>query len=82
MDVSRETPDVTTKPKCYDLTNILYSISVWEKQVEPLVSEKVLDGTINFLSMIDQTLLQYNQSTGTSRHGLTVCNAGLCKQTH
>ena len=23
MDVSRETPDVTTKPKCYDLTNIL-----------------------------------------------------------
>ena len=25
MDVSRETPDVTTKPKCYDLTNILVS---------------------------------------------------------
>ena len=23
MDVSRETPDVTTKPKCYDLANIL-----------------------------------------------------------
>ena len=23
MDVSRETPDVTTKPKCYDLTDIL-----------------------------------------------------------
>ena len=23
MDVSRETPDVTTKPKCYDLSNIL-----------------------------------------------------------
>ena len=23
MDVSRETPDVTTKPTCYDLTNIL-----------------------------------------------------------
>ena len=23
MDVSRETPDVTTRPKCYDLTNIL-----------------------------------------------------------
>ena len=23
MDVSRETPDVTTKPKCYDLTSIL-----------------------------------------------------------
>ena len=23
MDVSRETPDVTTKPKCYDLTNLL-----------------------------------------------------------
>ena len=22
MDVSRETPDVTTKPKCYDLTNL------------------------------------------------------------
>ena len=23
MDVSRETPHVTTKPKCYDLTSIL-----------------------------------------------------------
>ena len=23
MDVSRETPDVTTKPTCYDLTNML-----------------------------------------------------------
>ena len=23
MDVSHETPDVTTKPKCYDLTKIL-----------------------------------------------------------
>ena len=23
MDVSRETPDVTTKPKCYDLSNML-----------------------------------------------------------
>ena len=23
MDVSRETPDVTTKPKCYDLTDML-----------------------------------------------------------
>ena len=23
MDVSRETPDVTSKPKCYDLTNLL-----------------------------------------------------------
>ena len=23
MDISRETPDFTTKPKCYDLTNIL-----------------------------------------------------------
>ena len=23
MDVSRETPDVTTKPKCYDLTSML-----------------------------------------------------------
>ena len=23
MDVSRETPDVTTKPKCYDLANVL-----------------------------------------------------------
>ena len=23
MDVSHETPDVTTKPKCYDLANML-----------------------------------------------------------
>ena len=23
MDVSRETPDVKTKPKCYDLTDLL-----------------------------------------------------------
>ena len=26
MDVSRETPDVTTKPKCYDLTNVLVCV--------------------------------------------------------
>ena len=27
MDVSRETPDVTTKPRCYDLTNILVGVA-------------------------------------------------------
>ena len=27
MDVARETPDVTTKPKCYDLTKILVRVS-------------------------------------------------------
>ena len=32
MDVSSETPDVTTKPKCYDFTNIL----VW---TPPLFSD-------------------------------------------
>ena len=26
MDVSRETPDVTTKPKCHDLTNMLVCV--------------------------------------------------------
>ena len=26
MDVSRETPDVTTEPKCYDLTNIFVRV--------------------------------------------------------
>ena len=29
MDFSRETPDVTTKPKCYDLTNILVRDVGW-----------------------------------------------------
>ena len=28
MDISPETPDVTTKPTCYDLTNILVRPSV------------------------------------------------------
>ena len=27
MDVSRETPDVTAKPKCYDLTDMLVRVS-------------------------------------------------------
>ena len=29
LDVSRETPDVTTKPKCYDLTDILVHMHQW-----------------------------------------------------
>ena len=29
MDVSRETADVTTKPTCYDLSNILVQIDQW-----------------------------------------------------
>ena len=30
MDVSHETPDVTTKPKCYDLTNIRVQYVSWK----------------------------------------------------
>ena len=35
MDVSRETPDVTTKPKWYDLTNILVTVDDGAKALPP-----------------------------------------------
>ena len=36
MDVSRDTPHVTTKPKCYDLTNILVG-AAHRKSLWPII---------------------------------------------
>ena len=39
MDVSRETLDVTTKPKCYDSTNMLAGLEVVLVKVRVVVDD-------------------------------------------
>ena len=47
MDVSRETPDVTTKPKCYDLTNMLVPHSAVPSFGAPLGGQAWVQNSVN-----------------------------------